>query len=55
MNSEAQDLLDRALKLPPEARAALAGSLISSLDDAPDPRGSQRASGPKRPAYDRLP
>lgn len=36
MNSEAQDLLDRALKLPPEARAALAGSLISSLDDAPD-------------------
>lgn len=33
MNSEAQELLDRALKLPLEARAALAGSLISSLDD----------------------
>ena len=36
MNAEAQDLLDRALRLPPEARAALAGSLISSLDDCVD-------------------
>ena len=36
MNSEAQDLLDKALRLPPEARAALAGSLISSLDDSVD-------------------
>jgi putative addiction module component (TIGR02574 family) len=36
MNNEAQDLLDKALKLPLEARAALAGSLISSLDDSVD-------------------
>ena len=36
MTSEAQDLLDKALKLPLEARAALAGSLISSLDDSVD-------------------
>jgi putative addiction module component (TIGR02574 family) len=36
MNSETQDLLDRALKLPPEARAALAGSLIESLDESVD-------------------
>lgn len=36
MNSETQELLDRALKLPSEARAALAGSLISSLDDSID-------------------
>ena len=36
MTSETQDLLDRALKLPVAARAALAGSLISSLDDSVD-------------------
>ena len=30
------DLLQEALKLPPEARAALAGSLLESLDDKVD-------------------
>ena len=32
MSRDAAKLLERALKLPPEARAALAGSLIDSLD-----------------------
>ena len=32
MKRNANDLLREALELPPEARAALAGSLISSLD-----------------------
>ena len=36
MNSDTQDLLDKALGLPPEARAAIAGSLISSLDEFVD-------------------
>lgn len=36
MNYEAQELFHQALKLPPEARAALAGSLIASLDDVID-------------------
>ena len=36
MNIDAQDLLHRALKLPHETRAALAGSLISGLDDTLD-------------------
>ena len=36
MNNDTQDLLDKALGLPPEARAAIAGSLISSLDDSVD-------------------
>jgi putative addiction module component (TIGR02574 family) len=36
MNREASELLERALKLPPEARAALAGSLIDSLDETMD-------------------
>ena len=34
--NNAQALLQQALKLPTEARAALAGSLIASLDDAVD-------------------
>ena len=37
MKRGAAKLLEEALKLPPEARAALAGSLIDSLDDAMDP------------------
>ena len=37
MNSEAKKLLEDALKLPPEARAAVAGSLIESLDSEIDP------------------
>ena len=36
MNRNAADLLREALELPPEARAALAGSLISSLDSDVD-------------------
>jgi putative addiction module component (TIGR02574 family) len=36
MTSDAKKLLDEALRLPPEARAALAGSLIESLDDTVD-------------------
>ncbi len=36
MGSEATKLLEAALKLPPEARAAIAGSLLESLDVAVD-------------------
>jgi putative addiction module component (TIGR02574 family) len=36
MNREVSDLLERALALPPEARAALAGSLLDSLDATVD-------------------
>ena len=36
MNSDVTALLKKALELPPEARAALAGSLIESLDDTVD-------------------
>ena len=32
-----RDLLQEAMKLPPEARAALAGSLLESLDTEVDP------------------
>ena len=34
---DAKKLLEDALKLPPEARAAVAGSLIQSLDAEVDP------------------
>jgi len=37
MESDTKKLLEDALKLPDEARAALAGSLIDSLDDTVDP------------------
>jgi putative addiction module component (TIGR02574 family) len=37
MSSDPSKLLRDALKLPPEARAALAGSLLESLDDSLDP------------------
>jgi len=33
MTAEVSELLKKALALPPEARAALAGSLLESLDD----------------------
>lgn len=33
MRSDISDLLKQALALPPEARAALAGSLLDSLED----------------------
>ena len=36
MTQEVSELLKKALALPPEARAALAGSLLESLDDIVD-------------------
>jgi putative addiction module component (TIGR02574 family) len=36
MKENIADSLKQALRLPPEARAALAGSLIDSLDEALD-------------------
>jgi putative addiction module component (TIGR02574 family) len=36
MTPEISELLKKALALPPEARAALAGSLLESLEDAVD-------------------
>ncbi len=36
MKGEASKILEAALKLPAEARAAIAGSLIDSLDEAVD-------------------
>ena len=36
MKNDSAELLKEALKLPPEARAALAGSLIDSLDQEVD-------------------
>jgi putative addiction module component (TIGR02574 family) len=36
MKQDPNNLLKEALKLPPEARAALAGSLIDSLDQEVD-------------------
>ena len=36
MKRDAANILEEALKLPVEARAALAGSLIESLDEAVD-------------------
>jgi len=42
MKHDADELLERALKLPAEARAALAGFLIDSLDEAVD-EGAEEA------------
>jgi putative addiction module component (TIGR02574 family) len=36
MNSSHKRLLEEALRLPPEARAALAGHLLESLDESVD-------------------
>jgi len=36
MKDNIANILKEALRLPPEARAALAGSLIDSLDEPPD-------------------
>jgi putative addiction module component (TIGR02574 family) len=36
MKQNIADILKEALKLPPEARAALAGTLLNSLDDTVD-------------------
>jgi putative addiction module component (TIGR02574 family) len=36
MTSQAEKLLEDAMRLPPESRAALAGSLLSSLEPSDD-------------------
>lgn len=36
MSPDVSELLKKALALPPEARAAMAGSLLDSLDDTVD-------------------
>lgn len=36
MTAETEKLIEEALKLPPEARAAIAGSLLDSLDEEVD-------------------
>ena len=36
MKENIADILKQALRLPPEARAALAGSLLDRLDEPPD-------------------
>jgi len=41
MSQEVSELLQKALALPPEARAALAGSLLESLDDTVDPSAEE--------------
>lgn len=41
MTREADELLKKALALPPEARAALAGNLLDSLDETVDPSAEE--------------
>ena len=41
MTEEVSDLLKKALALPAEARAALAGSLLESLEDTVDASAEQ--------------
>jgi putative addiction module component (TIGR02574 family) len=41
MTADEARVVRDALRLPPEARAALAGSLIESLEGAPDPDAEQ--------------
>jgi putative addiction module component (TIGR02574 family) len=41
MTPDVSELLKQALALPPEARAALAGSLLESLDDTVDPSAEE--------------
>ena len=43
MSPDVSELLRKALALPPEARAALAGSLLESLDDEPCDEGVEAA------------
>ena len=43
MSPDVSELLKKALALPPEARAALAGSLSESLDDEPCDEGVEAA------------
>jgi putative addiction module component (TIGR02574 family) len=42
MKENISDILKEALKLPPEARAALAGTMLDSLDDTVD-QGTESA------------
>ena len=44
MTQEVIELLKKALALPPEARAALAGSLLESLDETVDATAEQEWS-----------
>jgi putative addiction module component (TIGR02574 family) len=43
MSAEVSELLKKALALPPEARAALADSLLESLDEEPVDEGVEAA------------
>jgi putative addiction module component (TIGR02574 family) len=43
MTEEASDILKRALALPTEARAAIASSLLESLDESPADEGVESA------------
>jgi putative addiction module component (TIGR02574 family) len=43
MSPDVSELLKKALALPPEARAALAGSILESLDDEPADEGVEAA------------
>jgi putative addiction module component (TIGR02574 family) len=43
MNAAVSELLKKALALPPEARAALADSLLESLDEEPVDEGVEAA------------
>lgn len=43
MSPDVSELLKKALALPQEARAALAGSLLESLDDEPADEGVEEA------------
>jgi putative addiction module component (TIGR02574 family) len=43
MTQKVSELLKKALALPPEARAALAGSLLESLDEEPADQGVEAA------------
>lgn len=44
MTREVAELLKQALALPVDARAALAGTLIESLDDTVDPSAEEKWS-----------
>ena len=44
MTQEVSELLKKALALPSEARAALAGSLLESLDETIDPSAEEQWS-----------
>jgi putative addiction module component (TIGR02574 family) len=43
MTQEVSEILKKALALPPEARASIAGSLLESLNDSPADEGIEAA------------